>query len=55
MLMTDKHFDQKNLIFLAMAKYLSGFASYIYDVGIVIYLFSNTQSVGIVIIFTIYP
>lgn len=46
--MTDKHFDQKNLIFLAMAKYLSGFASYIYDVGIVIYLFSNTQSVGIV-------
>ncbi len=48
MLMTDKHFDQKNLIFLAMAKYLSGFASYIYDVGIVIYLFSNTQSVGIV-------
>ena len=48
MLMTYKHFDQKNLIFLAMAKYLSGFASYIYDVGIVIYLFSNTQSVGIV-------
>lgn len=31
-----------------MAKYLSGFASYIYDVGIVIYLFFNTQSVGVV-------
>lgn len=44
----EKYFERKNLIFLAMAKYLSGFASYIYDVGIVIYLFSNTQSVGIV-------
>lgn len=46
--MTDKRFDRKNLILLAAAKYLSGFASYIYDVGIVIYLFSNTQSVGVV-------
>lgn len=44
----EKYFERKNLIFLAVAKYLSGFASYIYDVGIVIYLFSNTQSVGVV-------
>lgn len=47
-MMADKQFDRKNLVLLAVAKYLSGFASYIYDVGIVIYLFSNTQSVGVV-------
>ena len=40
--------DNKNLIFLASAKYLSVYASYIYDVGIVIYLFSNTQSVEVI-------
>lgn len=43
-----KKTDRRNLILLAIAKYISGFASYIYDVGIVIYLFSSTQSVEII-------
>lgn len=37
-----------NLILLAAAKLLSGFAGYIYDIGIVIYLFGETQSVAVI-------
>lgn len=36
-----------NLILISIAKFLSGFASYIYDVGIAIYLFDETQSVAV--------
>lgn len=37
-----------NLLNLSLAKFLSGFAGYIYDIGIVIYLFSRTQSVAVI-------
>ena len=36
-----------NLILISIAKFLSGFASYIYDVGIAIYLFDETRSVAV--------
>ena len=39
--------NKRNIIFLAIAKYLSGFGSYVYDVGIAIYLFEQTQSVAV--------
>lgn len=35
-----------NMFLLSLAKFLSGFAGYIYDIGIVIYLFSQTKSVA---------
>lgn len=34
-----------NLFLLCLTKFLSGFAGYIYDIGIVIYLFQETESV----------
>ena len=34
------------MFLLSLAKFLSGFAGYIYDIGIVIYLFSQTKSVA---------
>ena len=37
---------KQNLFLLSLAKFLSGFAGYIYDIGIVIYLFSQTKSVA---------
>lgn len=40
--------NRQNLILLAMAKFTSGFASYIYDIGIVIYLFDQTGSVAVI-------
>lgn len=40
--------EVKNLVMLSSAKLLSGFACYIYDVGIVIYLYEKTQSVAII-------
>lgn len=33
---------------LALAKFLSGFADYVYDVGIVIYLYDKTGSVAVI-------
>ena len=45
--------DKKNLVLLSVAKLLSGFSSYIYDVGIVIYLFEETQSVAAIGVFFI--
>ena len=33
----------KNLTMLSIAKFLSGFAGYVYDVGIVIYLYKMTE------------
>lgn len=39
---------RQNLILLASAKFISGFAAYIYDVGIVIYLFEQTGSVAVI-------
>lgn len=39
---------KQNLFLLSLAKFLSGFAGYIYDIGIVIYLFSQTQSVAVI-------
>lgn len=44
--MTEK--DRKNLTYMSMYKLLSGFASYLYDIGIVIYLFDETESVAAV-------
>ena len=35
---------RQNLFLMSLAKFLSGFAGYIYDIGIVIYLFSQTKS-----------
>lgn len=43
--MQEKSMKQ-NLFLLSLAKFLSGFAGYIYDIGIVIYLFSQTKSVA---------
>ena len=43
--MQEKSMKQK-LFLLSLAKFLSGFAGYIYDIGIVIYLFSQTKSVA---------
>lgn len=40
--------DNKNIVLLSMAKLLSSFAFYLYDIGIVIYLFDETQSVAVV-------
>ena len=37
---------RQNLFLMSLAKFLSGFAGYIYDIGIVIYLFSQTKSVA---------
>ena len=37
---------RQNLLLMSLAKFLSGFAGYIYDIGIVIYLFSQTKSVA---------
>lgn len=39
---------KQNLFLLSLAKFLSGFAGYIYDIGIVIYLFSQTKSVAVI-------
>lgn len=39
---------QRNLFLLCVTKFLSGFAGYIYDIGIVIYLFQKTESVVVV-------
>lgn len=39
---------KQNLFLLSLAKFLSGFAGYIYDIGIVIYLFNQTQSVVVI-------
>ena len=38
----------KNLTMLSTAKFLSGFAGYVYDVGIVIYLYNMTESVAVI-------
>ncbi len=43
--MQEKSMKQ-NLFLLSLAQFLSGFAGYIYDIGIVIYLFSQTKSVA---------
>lgn len=40
--------NNKNLIALSAAKLLSGFASYIYDIGIVIYLYDRTESAAVI-------
>lgn len=40
--------NQKNLYLLSLTKFLSGFAGYIYDIGIVIYLFEKTESVAVI-------
>lgn len=45
--MQEKSMKQ-NLFLLSLAKFLSGFAGYIYDIGIVIYLFSQTKSVAVI-------
>lgn len=39
---------RQNLFLMSLAKFLSGFAGYIYDIGIVIYLFSQTKSVAVI-------
>ena len=39
---------RQNLLLMSLAKFLSGFAGYIYDIGIVIYLFSQTKSVAVI-------
>lgn len=44
----EKSMLKRNLILLASAKFISGFAAYIYDVGIVIYLFEQTGSVTVI-------
>lgn len=38
----------RNLFLLCLTKFLSGFAGYIYDIGIVIYLFQKTESVAVI-------
>ena len=45
---TELHQNRKNLWLISQAKFLSGFAGYIYDIGIVIYLFQKTESVAVV-------
>lgn len=40
--------NRKNLCLISLAKFLSGFAGYIYDIGIVIYLFQETESAAVV-------
>ena len=44
----EESVNGQNLILLAAAKFTSGFASYIYDIGIVIYLFAQTGSVAVI-------
>ena len=39
---------RQNLFLMSLAKFLSGFAGYIYHIGIVIYLFSQTKSVAVI-------
>ena len=38
----------RNLTILSITKFLSGFAGYVYDVGIVIYLYNMTESVAVI-------
>lgn len=40
--------NSKNLCLISLAKFLSGFAGYIYDIGIVIYLFQETESAAVI-------
>lgn len=40
--------NRKNLCLISLAKFLSGFAGYIYDIGIVIYLFQETESAAVI-------
>lgn len=44
MISNEETMNKRNLMLLAVAKFLSGFAGYIYDVGIVIYLYEQTGS-----------
>lgn len=42
------HQNRSNLWIISLTKFLSGFAGYIYDIGIVIYLFQETKSVAVI-------
>ena len=45
---TELYQNGRNLGLISLAKFLSGFASYIYDIGVVIYLFQETESVTVI-------
>ncbi len=45
---TELYQNRRNLCLISWAKFLSGFAGYIYDIGIVIYLFEETESVAVI-------
>lgn len=45
---TELYQNRRNLWLISLAKFLSGFAGYIYDIGIVIYLFQETESVAVI-------
>lgn len=46
---TELHYQSRiNVLLISLAKLLSGFAGYVYDIGIVIYLFQETESVAVI-------